>query len=241
MHKKLILEAFEKAMTYEREQGVLSPSKSGAAEELSNYIEQEYNFQFGERRLRDYYNAACNGENIELKQQAVRDGLSRYLGYDDFGGFLKRYNEAKKDLLNDIRTEKTEIDVTSFLARFFRRNRTTVLIILGCLIVFLIVNSITKEKWMTWNGNQYVETDFDSRELENGELLLFNENQAERFQKIQPDCNTSFFKPDGSSKIWYGKNQNGKLEYFTYFGKHPETGKTLKPITNYMIKKYICK
>ena len=30
------------------------------------------------------------------------------------------------------------------------------------------------------------------------------------------------------------------LQYFTALGLHPETGKTLKPITQYMIDKYIC-
>ena len=45
---------------------------------------------------------------------------------------------------------------------------------------------------------------------------------------------------DGSERLWYGKNKNKELEYFTAFGKHPETGKTLKPITKYMIAKYIC-
>ena len=29
-------------------------------------------------------------------------------------------------------------------------------------------------------------------------------------------------------------------EFFTSFGYHPETGDPLKPITEYMIRKYIC-
>lgn len=41
MHKNLILAAFEKAMAIDRESGILSPSKSKAAEVLSDFIERE--------------------------------------------------------------------------------------------------------------------------------------------------------------------------------------------------------
>ena len=39
--------------------------------------------------------------------------------------------------------------------------------------------------------------------------------------------------------ILYGKNAAKEYEYFTHPGLHPETGKTLKPISRYIIKKYI--
>ncbi|QAA82677.1 hypothetical protein EI546_13535 [Aequorivita sp. H23M31] len=240
MHSKLILEAFEKAMAIELETGILTPSKTSAAEKLSDFIEQEMNFQFGERRLRDYYNAASQGEDIELKQKAVRDGLAKFLDYADFSDFLIRNSEEKKVL------EIEEIGRTSkgrafFLGSFFRRNRTTVLIILGCLLAYFILDFVNKEKWMKWDGNEFVETDFDSKELENGQIFLFNKSQMEHFNKIQPDCNTQFFNSEGNPQIWYGKNRKGELEFFTDLGKHPETGKTLKPITQYMIDKYVCK
>ncbi|WP_435682498.1 hypothetical protein [Nonlabens sp.] len=53
-------------------------------------------------------------------------------------------------------------------------------------------------------------------------------------------CDTVFFKSDNSVRFWYGKNKKKEIEYFTDLGLHPETGKTLKPITGYMIEKYIC-
>ena len=49
-----------------------------------------------------------------------------------------------------------------------------------------------------------------------------------------------FTSKKGDVKIWYGKNIVKELEYFSLLGVHPETGKTLKPITEYMIKKHIC-
>ncbi len=237
MHKDLILKAFKKAADSLEDQGVPSPSKRGMAEVLSDYIERECNFPFGERRLRDYYKAALEGEEIEIKQQAVRDGLSRYLGYESFSDLLVK---THKPISGKEEAGKTKGSKVYFLSRFLQGNRTTLFIALGCLLVFLIVNSINEKKWMVWEGNRYVETDFDPREMEKGHLLLFNENQIQHFKKIKPDCNTQFFTSEGRAQLWYGKNKKGELEYFTDLGRHPETGKTLKPITRYMIEKYIC-
>lgn len=241
MHKNLILAAFEKAMAIDRESGILSPSKSKAAEVLSDFIEREERFQFGERRLRDYFNAASQGEEIDLKQRAVRDGLSKYLGYENYRDFIVRTSEEKKDPAIETSTDSFENSRAYFLRKFFDRNRTTILIILGCIIIFLLINFFNKEKWMVWNGSQYEQTEFDSNEIQNGEILLFNRTQVERFKKVSPDCDTQFFDAEGKAKLWYGKNQKGELEYFTDLGRHPQTGKTLKPITRYMIRKYFCK
>ena len=98
------------------------------------------------------------------------------------------------------------------LSIFFKKNKVT-LIISSIAIVFIILyTSINQQKWMVWDG-----------------------------KKITPDCSTEFFDSHGNPKIWYGKNNKKELEYFTDLGLHPETGKTLDPITTYMIKKHICK
>jgi len=46
--------------------------------------------------------------------------------------------------------------------------------------------------------------------------------------------------PNGTPKIFYGKNKKGNYQWFTDLAKHPETGNSLKPIMEYMIEKYIC-
>jgi hypothetical protein len=40
--------------------------------------------------------------------------------------------------------------------------------------------------------------------------------------------------------IWYCK-QDGKCDFINAPGLHPESGKTLKPISKYVIKKYVLK
>src|SRR5690606_14380699 len=108
------------------------------------------------------------------------------------------------------------------------------IILSSLLIAFLVYNSINKQKWMVWQIDHYVEADFNPKALNHGELKLYNIDRIENFKKIEPNCETEFFKDDGTEKIWYGKNKAGELEFFTSIGIHPETGKTLKKITEHM-------
>ena len=93
---------------------------------------------------------------------------------------------------------------------------------------------------MVWDDTNYIEVVFNANKYSINQLKLYNEDRINNFKKIIPNCDTKFFNDDGSENVWYGKNNNGELEFFTAFGRHPKTGKILKPITNYMIRKYIC-
>jgi hypothetical protein len=93
---------------------------------------------------------------------------------------------------------------------------------------------------MVWDENQYIEVKFDLDRYDVNQIKIYKDDRIDFFKKVITDCNTNFFSEDGTVQIWYGKNKNKELEYFTSFGLHPETGITLKPITQYMISKYIC-
>ena len=94
---------------------------------------------------------------------------------------------------------------------------------------------------MVWNENHYIEVEFDANKYELGELKLYKKERILNFKRIIPECrSTIFFNDDKTANLWYGKNSKGDIEYFTSIGKHPETGKTLKAITKYIVEKYIC-
>jgi len=93
---------------------------------------------------------------------------------------------------------------------------------------------------MIWDSTGYKEVHFDKEKYSLNQLKLYDENSINNFHKITPSCDTVFFNQDTTVRLWYGKNTDGNLEYFTSLGLHPQTNKTLKPITPYMIKKYIC-
>lgn len=93
---------------------------------------------------------------------------------------------------------------------------------------------------MVWQESNYIEVDFDAEKFQQNAYKLYNEELLTHFKKVAPNCETIYFNVDESENIWYGKSKTGEIECFTLYGKHPETGKTLKPITKYMINKYFC-
>lgn len=108
-------------------------------------------------------------------------------------------------------------------------------------IGYTVKNIIFPEKeCMLWIGNHYEAVDCKNEKLAIGNItsvVVLNENLLS-FKKIEVDTNTVFFKK-GKPIVWYGKSFDGNYEYFNQPGLHPETEKTLKPISKYIIKKYI--
>lgn len=58
------------------------------------------------------------------------------------------------------------------------------------------------------NGNNYVETDFDTKKYNIGQLKIYNEDRILNFGKIIPNCQYKFFEDSGKANLWYGKNKS---------------------------------
>ncbi|WP_310378231.1 hypothetical protein [Flavobacterium sp.] len=96
---------------------------------------------------------------------------------------------------------------------------------------------------MFWNKTHYdaVVCDKGNDTLE---VYPFNQEVLDNFKKIKVSDTTTFFKNGDTDHplVWYGKAPDKKeYEYFNQPGLHPETGKTLKPVSKYIIEKYILK
>nr|WP_314897359.1 hypothetical protein [uncultured Flavobacterium sp.] len=128
---------------------------------------------------------------------------------------------------NDKVRKKTAIIFTVFLSLFF--------------MGYTVKNIIFPEKdCMKWEGDHYEAVDCKNEKPEIGNItsvIVLNEDLLS-FKKIEVNTNTVFFKK-GKPIVWYGKSFDGNHEYFNQPGLHPETEKTLKPISEYIIKKYI--
>lgn len=240
MHKHLIIAAFDKAKDHAQLEGITNPSKSHMATLLSDYILQEVKFSITDRRLRDYYNEAIviqTDKDIKIAQQDVINGLCQYLGYESYQAFLG--NPSHAVVPKDVPT--THLPPKSKPLTFVKKHRTLLLSLLVVTVLVIYIVKINQLCWMVWNGETYEEAPYKAELVQNGTLKICNADRLEHFRQLKTiTCDTEFFNADGSVKVWYGKNKNGDLEYFTSHGLHPETGKTLKPITMYMIRKYVC-
>ena len=217
MHTSLLLKAFEKA-----ESVIQSRKPTRLAQHLSDYIQEQSGEPFGEKSLRNHYTAAKKGNPIDLKT-FVANALSTYLGFENLETFIQAHPTVPKQK-----------------KPFYMRYKWPIAGLLVVLVMVFGYHQLTKERWMVWQEDHYMEVPLDKKLLQEGTLKLYNEDRITNFKKIDPDCNTTYKTADGKALVWYGKNSTGDQEYFTTPGLHPETGKTLKELSAYMFEKYIC-
>lgn len=94
---------------------------------------------------------------------------------------------------------------------------------------------------MQWQKNHYEVVDCTNENEQQGlfyhnESIPFDEHQSQLL-KIEVSDTTTFFK-NGKAVLWYCKVE-GKPEFFNTHGVHPETGKALKPVSEYIVNKYV--
>lgn len=115
-----------------------------------------------------------------------------------------------------------------------------------CIIVIIFSVGYTskqfilpKKECMQWQKDQYVAIDCQS-EINNlytgGVVVPFDESTV-KLRRITVCDTTTFFEGD-KPIIWYCK-VNGVPEFFNGPGLHPITGKGIRPITKYIINKYV--
>ena len=119
--------------------------------------------------------------------------------------------------------------------------------ILLAFIVFL-VTGFAAAKWMfkekecmQWNKDHYVVVDCLNDKQQNhlmNTIMPVNEELL-NFKKIEVSDTTTFFRHD-KPQVWYCKVE-GKPVFFNSIGTgfHPEHGKTLKPVSQFIVNKYV--
>ncbi|QHI37088.1 hypothetical protein IMCC3317_24660 [Kordia antarctica] len=231
MKEILFQEAFKKA---ERQSG--STTKNGLATHLEQVFDESLDFRVNKITFSRYFEQFVeNKEGSETNPKTdLLNKISEYIGYDCYEDFVKK-NEIHKpsDLSIGISKESSTISILLKFKYYF--------IVAFILITTYTIFELTEQRWMIWSETEFIEVDFDLEKYDLNQLKIYDEKKIKDFKKIIAVCDsTEFYKPDGSANIWYQKNHNKEHEYFTATGIHPETGKTLRPITKLIVKKYIC-
>lgn len=197
----------------------------------------------------------------ELSNYNAADMLAVILNFNPrpYRNFIKK-NSSETDIIKEVNSEKeqecsttipqeiNEIVVTKTRSESTNKKKKRGVLLgisAGILAlsasVFHNVKNTTEKNCMIWNIDHYESVDCDNikQGFTYSILVPSDEKLLNNFRKIEVDSTTLFFDGKNQPLIWYGKNANKQYEYFTHYGIHPETGKTLKPITNFIINKHI--
>lgn len=116
--------------------------------------------------------------------------------------------------------------------------------IIGVSFIFLLGFVVSyyfflKKECMQWSGNHYEEVscDLDVQSVGSYGVVVPLDRSVLNLQKVVVTDTTVFFK-NGEALIWYAKTANG-IEFFNTHGRHPDNNHALKPVTAYIIKKYV--
>jgi hypothetical protein len=158
-----------------------------------------------------------NGKSIPGTE--VLDGLAKFLDFESY----KTFHEENKiqEISEDTRT-KTRSSIILWI----------LIIALGFLLTYNMLTPKANE-CLVWNGNRYQVEMCSGASLE----IPYKEELLD-FKQMFPCSGFTFYDVDGQPIVWYDKS-NGDVSFFNSLGRHPVNKKTLKPITDTIIEKYV--
>lgn len=168
-----------------------------------------------------------NNRTIELEE--IEESVN--LNLEEIKLFEQEIVPSKKEELIKINSSKENNG-------FFRKNKTKIIgsSVFATFTIFMISRTIAKDnQCMEWQKNHYEVVDCESKTT--GSVKIALDENLVNFKKIEV-CDTTIFFKHNKPVVWYYKNGNN-VEFYNAPGFHPENDKPLKPITTYMIDKYV--
>ncbi|MBE8726879.1 hypothetical protein [Flavobacterium hungaricum] len=106
----------------------------------------------------------------------------------------------------------------------------------------IIYFALPQKHCMQWSEDHYELVDCDLKVegfAASNPVELLDESLI-NLKKIKVCDTTQYFDKNGNAVIWYAKTANG-IDFFDGHGRHPESNNSLRPVTQYIINKYVKK
>lgn len=181
-----------------------------------------------------------------IKTQASIEENTSYTIVDKSIDFTTE-EKKKEPIIKYDHPGKTTVAMQSTLAQI-QHKTISVKQMFKILILFVIISAsaygmkeliVPKKQCMQWQNDHYEIVDcISSTQVteENNEIRPIDEEEL-KLKKIEVSLKTPFFQKNKAA-VWYCK-KDSKIEYFNAAGFHPENDRPLKPISQYIIDKYI--
>ena len=171
---------------------------------------------------RPFYSYFSNeGKELKIEEEPLQDMKG------------KKEDEVLS-LVSEVGNEIKGLPEKSILNRY---KKALTKVALLCSVGIGVVTLFPKKECMQWNTNHYEVVDCSTES--SGFLdprIPINKDRLD-LKKLDPKTIKNYFE-NGQPRVWYAKIDD-KIELFNQPGLHPTTGKTLKPITRYIINKYL--
>lgn len=234
MSKRLIELVFKKV-----EEEIGASKKTQRAQYLSDVLLDNHKYPISERRLRDYFTSYIEKEEEvyeALKPQLI-EALCKYLGYDNYASFVADYPSEIKATPEKLDKNKSLIEEKKTVRKGFLHSYKNKIVITSSVIA---ISSLTyfgfvkeEQNCMIWKNNQYERCVCSGVSLEKP----LDEITLKKFRRIT-QVDSLLERRALEKELWYDKS-NGKVEFFSYHGYHPENEKALKNVTDYIFKAYV--
>ncbi|MFW0738153.1 hypothetical protein [Flavobacterium sp. T12S277] len=128
--------------------------------------------------------------------------------------------------------------------KFLTKMHFTIMGVVGllCLISVITYFAFQDKECMQWSGDHYEMVDCDLKiegyaKSANIEII---DPTLIHLKKIKVCDTTTYFDKNGVAIVWYAKTANG-IDFFDAHGRHPENNSPLRPVTHYILNKYVKK
>ena len=194
------------------------------------------------------HECSANTESVIQEENSVREESSNReedLVQEEIFNSSEIFNEAQSLTIGKSQIGGQKFDVKAieiFIIGILEKLKTKVIMaIIIFSLSFGIYATFFKKQCMQWSGDHYEEVSCD---LEIQGFGTFNspepyDNRVINLRRIAVCDTTTFFRNE-KAIVWYAKVGNN-AEFFNTHGTHPENGKALRPVTQYIIDKYVKK
>lgn len=176
--------------------------------------------------------------NYQLQEDSI-DLLCNYLEFENFTDYI---NQGIPPSYTRDTGEPKPMAIKRIMP--FLMALVGILAIVGIVYIWSVKreNIQSHQNCMTWADSLYLPVSCDTgpQSKYGTPVLPLDPVKLNSFKKVKVTMATQFFSDQTNQPlIWYTKNKDGEIEYFTAPGLHPTTGKTLDEITEYIIEKYV--
>lgn len=191
--------------------------------------------------------------NFEFKEIGLPKAPQPFIGIQEEGD-SNLFNEESKYLnsgqditfpLDENKLTKTdEVKIGKERKLNILNNRsfiTSILILLIASGIGMYLVSFYKP-CMQWSGDHFekVSCDLEVNGIGNFNVVEPFDKTIFDLKKINVCDTTPCFDKNGEAVVWYAKTANG-IDFFNGHGRHPETNSPLRPVTRYILNKYVKK